>query len=152
MDDIGSRHGCVYRKTRQTNICPIKNAFFLDEEVGKEEEVLFEQTGTHQHHHQQHQQHRDDRTNTIIMTRWVYTVRNSAATIFSYSTISSLRRIIFVFIICVFFFFLGCCSHPFASESACHCVNSIKPTSRCNYCDINDEGNFRVYVFWNCHT
>lgn len=41
----------VYRRMRQTNICAIKNAFFLDEEVENEEEVLFEQTGTHRHQH-----------------------------------------------------------------------------------------------------
>lgn len=115
----------------------IKNAFILDEWVGKDEEVLFQQTGTHQPHHHQRQQHRDDHANAIIMTRWVYTA------------LLLLFLVIPQSYLCVAFYLSSSSSsssspfwalvHIQSIPTSCHRVNSIIQASRWNYGDITDE-------------
>lgn len=149
MDDIGSEYGRVCARCVQTNetnehMCHQKCFLFRRRSWEWGRSAIW--TDWHTSTSTSSSAFRDDRTNTVIMTRWVYTVHNSVATIFSYSKISSLCRIIFVFIIRSLCFFLGSCSHLFAVPPPCHCVNSINLTSRRNYCDINDEGNFRIYI------
>lgn len=126
---------------RQTNICPIKNAFFweIEKKWWWKRRIRVGRIGICTDWHTSSSSPLYDRTNTIIMTWWVYTV--CAATIFSYSTISSLCRILFIILLLlVELLFTSICSHRVT-------VCKFNKPSRCNYihCDINDVGNFRIY-------
>lgn len=160
MDDIGAPlYGRVCARCVQTNKTTEhmshQKCFLFRRRSGAERGRSAVWTDWHTSASTSSSASRDDRTNTVIMTRWVYTAHSSAAaaaTIFSYSTISSLCSIISVFIIRFFCFFLGSCSHPFASTMSCHCVNSISQPVDVIIVILTTTRVIFEYMFWNCHT